>query len=176
MKTQLKELLFDRVAAPVDAPFEALLVVVDGLHLCAIDFAGFEQRMHRLLARRYQSYRLLETRNPVGATDRLQAYLDGDIHAIDVLPVKTGGTDFQAAAWQALRSIAPGSTATYSEQAARVGRPAAVRAIGAANGQNPIAIVLPCHRVLGANGSLTGYAGGLAAKQWLLRHELAHYR
>jgi len=72
-----------------------------------------------------------------------------------------------------LRQIAPGSTATYGEQAARIGRPAAVRAIGAANGQNPIAIVLPCHRVLGANGSLTGYAGGLAAKEWLLAHEAA---
>ncbi len=175
MKTETRELLFDRVAAPAGAPFEALLVVVDGLHLCALDFAGFEQRMHRLLARRYPAYRLVEAANPAGATDRLQAYLEGDIRAVDALPVKTGGTIFQAAAWQALRQIAPGSTATYGEQAARVGRPAAVRAIGAANGQNPIAVVLPCHRVVGANGSLTGYAGGLAAKQWLLRHELAHH-
>ena len=173
MKTDAHELLFDRVAAPFGAPFEAFLVVVDGLHVCALDYTGFEQRMHRLLARRYPAYRLVESRNPLGATDCLQAYLDGNIRAVDALPVKTGGTEFQVAAWQALRQIAPGSTATYGEQAARIGRPAAVRAIGAANGQNPIAIVLPCHRVLGANGSLTGYAGGLAAKQWLLAHEAA---
>lgn len=176
MKPQCHELLFDRIAAPAGAPFEALLVVVDGLHLCALDFAGYEQRMHRLLARRYPSYRLVETRNPQGAAACLEAYLAGDMRAVDAVPVKTGGTEFQAAAWQALREIAPGTTATYGEQAARIGRPAAVRAIGAANGQNPIAVVLPCHRVVGANGSLTGYAGGLAAKQWLLAHELAYHR
>ncbi len=175
MKTETRQLLFDHAAAPVGAPFEALLVVVDGQHVCALDFAGYEQRMHRLLVRRYRSYRLVESPNPLGATDCLKAYLAGDVRAIDALPVKTGGTDFQAAAWQALRRIAPGTTATYGEQAARIGRPAAVRAIGAANGQNPIAVVLPCHRVVGANGSLTGYAGGLATKQWLLRHEAAHH-
>ncbi len=174
MKQECRELLFDRVAAPVGAPFEALLLVVDGEHLCALDFAGFEPRMHRLLARRYPSYRLLESSNPLGAADCVKAYLAGDTRAIDALPVKTGGTDFQVAAWQALRRIAPGTTATYGQQAARIGRPAAVRAIGAANGQNPIAVVLPCHRVVGANGSLTGYAGGLATKQWLLRHEIMH--
>lgn len=171
MKTGTLDLRIDRVAAPAGAPFEALLVVVDGEALCALDFAGFEQRMHRLLKRRYPAYRLVEAANPAGATDCLKAYFEGDIRAVDALPVKTGGTEFQAAAWQALRQIAPGSTATYGEQAARVGRPTAVRAIGAANGQNPIAVVLPCHRVVGANGSLTGYAGGLAAKQWLLAHE-----
>ena len=175
MKQDCHELLFDRIAAPAGAPFEALMMVVDGWHLCALDFAGFEPRMYRLLARRYLSYRLLESRNPAGVTDCVQAYLAGDVRAIDTLPVKTGGTDFQAAAWQALRRIAPGTTATYGEQAARIGRPAAVRAIGAANGQNPIAVVLPCPRVVGANGSLTGYAGGLATKQWLLRHEVMHH-
>ena len=117
MKQDCRELLFDRVAAPVGAPFEALLLVVDGQHLCALDFAGFEPRMHRLLARRYPCYRLRESRNPLGAADCLKAYLTGDMRAIDALPVKTGGTDFQAAAWQALRRIAPGTTALKGKAA-----------------------------------------------------------
>jgi O-6-methylguanine DNA methyltransferase len=109
-------------------------------------------------------------------TVRMQAYFEGELDAFRGLEVRTGGTAFQSAAWLALRGIPAGRTATYREQAARVGRPAAVRAIGAANGQNPLAIVLPCHRVVGSNGALTGYAGGLATKQWLLAHEARHAR
>lgn len=170
----MQELLFDRVAAPPQAPFRQILVVVDGAFLCALDFAGFEERMHRLLARRYASYRLREMRNPHNVSDRMRAYFAGELSACDEIAVKTGGTAFQSAAWLALRTIPKGSTATYQEQARRLGRPAAVRAVGAANGQNPLAIVLPCHRVIGSNGALTGYAGGLAAKEWLLAHEVRH--
>lgn len=168
------ELLIDRVAAPAGAPFEAVHVVVDDGQVCAVDFAGFEERMRRLLDRRYPRYRLTPSTNPAGATQRLKDYLDGDMSTLDALPVTTGGTPFQAAAWRALRGIPVGRTASYAEQAARIGRPGAARAIGAANGQNPVAIVLPCHRVVGANGSLTGYAGGMATKEWLLKHESAH--
>ena len=173
MKEDTQDLFFDSVEAPAGAPFRGLTVVADGVELCAVDFFGYEERMHRLLARRYAGYRLVKMPNPAGATDRLRAYLSGEIGALDALAVKTGGTPFQSAAWLALRRIPSGTTATYGEQAARIGRPAAVRAIGAANGQNPIALVLPCHRVIGADGGMTGYAGGLATKRWLLAHEAA---
>ena len=171
MTTTTHLLHIEHVEAPQGAPFGAVHVVTDGDLVCSVDFAGFEERMHRLLARRYSRYRLVEPCAPGHAANSLRAYLDGNLGATAHLGVRTGGTEFQAAAWLALRSIPAGATATYREQAARIGRPAAVRAIGAANGQNPLAIVLPCHRVVGADGSLTGYAGGLATKQWLLLHE-----
>lgn len=89
------------------------------------------------------------------------------------LPLDLHGTPFQRAVWQALTSIAPGSTCSYADIARRIGRPNAVRAVGTANGANPVAIVVPCHRVIGADGRLAGYAGGLDRKAWLLRHEAA---
>ena len=174
MKSEPRVLHIDTITAPSGAPFAAVYVVADDDRLCAVDFAGHEARMQRLLKRRYGTYQLAELRNPCGASARIRAYLDGDVDALDCLNVRTGGTAFQSAAWQALRAIPAGTTATYREQAERLGRPRAVRAVGAANGQNPLAIVLPCHRVVGANGSLTGYAGGLATKDWLLRHEAMH--
>ena len=102
---------------------------------------------------------------------RLRAYFGGDRHAIDAIVVEPAGTPFQRLAWLALRGIPPGSTVTYRALAERIGRPAAVRAVGAANGANPIPIVLPCHRVVGSSGGLVGYGGGLDGKKWLLIHE-----
>jgi methylated-DNA-[protein]-cysteine S-methyltransferase len=166
-------LLLDRIAGPSDAPFEEVWIAVDGDKLVALDFNGFEARMRRLLAKRYARVTFSEKSDPCGFSGRLQRYFEGELDALNDIPVDTGGTTFQQAAWQALRSIPAGTMATYGEQAARVGRPRAVRAIGAANGRNPVAIVVPCHRVVGANGALTGYAGGVATKRWLLRHEKA---
>ncbi|HET8842556.1 MAG TPA: methylated-DNA--[protein]-cysteine S-methyltransferase, partial [Ktedonobacteraceae bacterium] len=103
----------------------------------------------------------------------LRAYLAGDPRSLDAIPVDTGGTAFQQQVWSALRSIPLGTTTTYGELAASLGKPKAYRAVGATNALNPIAIVLPCHRVVGADASLTGYAGGLHRKDWLLRHERA---
>ncbi|MBL8385188.1 MAG: methylated-DNA--[protein]-cysteine S-methyltransferase [Burkholderiales bacterium] len=174
MKSSSHELVIDRVAAPDGAPFGAVHVVAGPAGVCAIDFAGCEARMHRLLARRFGGVRLVDGPDPCGASTRLRAYFDGALEALDDLAVDPGGTAFQAAAWRALRAIPAGQTASYRQQAARIGRPAAVRAIGAANGNNPIAIALPCHRVVGSDGALTGYAGGLAAKRWLLDHEARH--
>jgi methylated-DNA-[protein]-cysteine S-methyltransferase len=168
---QETELLFDRVAAPQAAPFKAVLFVVDGGKLCAVDFAGYEARMDKLLKRRYGSYRLIPAQNPQGYGDRIAAYLAGRLDAINDLPVSLGGTAFQQSAWLALRTIPAGQTASYAAQAVRIGKPQAARAIGAANGQNPVAIVLPCHRVIGSGGGLTGFGGGIATKAWLLRHE-----
>jgi methylated-DNA-[protein]-cysteine S-methyltransferase len=101
----------------------------------------------------------------------MKNYFAGDLGAIDKLPVKTAGTPFQRAVWNALREIPRGATESYGQLAERIGRPTAVRAVGLANGSNPIGIVVPCHRVIGANGSLTGYGGGMERKRWLLDHE-----
>ena len=95
----------------------------------------------------------------------------GELHALDALPVATGGSAFQRRVWRALRDIPPGTTISYAELALRVERPSAFRAVGLANGANPIGIVVPCHRVIGSDGSLTGYGGGLERKRWLLAHE-----
>lgn len=104
---------------------------------------------------------------------QLAEYFAGTRTEFD-LPLHPSGTDFQLKAWQALHEIPYGTTASYGQQAVRIGSPTAFRAVGLANGQNPISIIVPCHRVVGANGSLTGYGGGLDAKRWLLEHEAAH--
>ena len=104
------------------------------------------------------------------AITQLQEYCDGSRRDFD-LPLDLQGTEFQVAAWRALADIPYGHTASYGQQAASIGRPKAVRAIGGANGRNPVAIVLPCHRIVGADGSLTGFGGGIAVKKWLLDHE-----
>ncbi|WFF43018.1 methylated-DNA--[protein]-cysteine S-methyltransferase [Salinicola endophyticus] len=101
---------------------------------------------------------------------QLDAYFAGELTHFD-LPLAPAGTDFQRQVWQALTRIGFGETRSYAEQAQAIGRPSATRAVGAANGRNPLAIVVPCHRVIGANGRLTGYAGGLERKRWLLAHE-----
>jgi methylated-DNA-[protein]-cysteine S-methyltransferase len=110
-------------------------------------------------------------RSIILATSRIRDYFSGDHHAIDSIPVNAGGTPFQQQVWHALRAIPSGTTMTYGALALQLGRPTASRAVGAANGANPIGIVVPCHRVIGANTSLTGYARGLERKTWLLRHE-----
>jgi methylated-DNA-[protein]-cysteine S-methyltransferase len=109
--------------------------------------------------------------DPHGLTGAIARYFAGELRAIDVLPVATAGTPFQREVWSALRKIPCGTTISYGRLAADLGRPAAVRAVGLANGSNPIGVVVPCHRVIGANGSLTGYGGGIERKRWLLDHE-----
>jgi methylated-DNA-[protein]-cysteine S-methyltransferase len=110
--------------------------------------------------------------DPLGATSRLRAYFDGDLDAIERLPARAAaGSPFQRRVWEELRRIPRGTTRSYGEVAARIGRPGAGRAVGMANHRNPLGVVVPCHRVVGADGSLTGYAGGLQRKRWLLIHE-----
>ena len=104
------------------------------------------------------------------ALSQLREYMAGTRREFD-LPLVLEGTEFQVAAWRALARVPYGTTASYATQAASIGRPTATRAVGAANGRNPVAIVLPCHRIVGADGSLTGFAGGLETKRWLLAHE-----
>ena len=162
--------------AEVASPLGFLLVVhdADG-KLRALDFEGYAPRMHRLLRLHYgevgRDFMLIEGEAPAASRAALAAYFGGDLSALDLLPVQTNGTAFQREVWSALRRIPAGRTLSYGELAAQIGRPKAVRAVGLANGANPIGIVVPCHRVIGANASLTGYAGGIERKRWLLRHE-----
>jgi len=149
-----------------------VLAARDG-RLCAVDFGDGEARMMESLEARYGAIDLAPTDDPFGFSGAIRAYLSGDLRAIDLIPIDPGGTVFQNQVWAALRRIAPGRTLSYSEVARMVGRPAAVRAVGAANGRNPISIVVPCHRLIGKDGSLTGYGGGLHRKRWLLAHEMA---
>ena len=161
------ELQIDRVKSPIGT----VLLVADGTFLVSLDFEDYETRLHALLAKRYGSYRLTATPDPLDASRRLEAYFAGDVAALDQIPVETGGTAFQRAVWLGLRRIACGTVTSYGELASALGRPKASRAVGYANSLNPVAIVLPCHRVIGRDRSLTGYAGGLERKRWLLAHE-----
>lgn len=162
------QLIFSRYQAPA---FELLLVTdADGI-LRALDFSDFEERMYRLLARHYGRYQLVDDVAPAPVTAALDAYFAGDLTAFDTLPVATAGTEFQKSVWAALRRIPAGKTQGYGALAAQLGKPGAARAVGLANGMNPIGIVVPCHRVIGASGALTGYAGGVERKRWLLAHE-----
>ncbi len=142
-------------------------------YLRAADWSDYDERMHRLLARHYGKNRVTLIPSPpsYALASVIAAYFDGDLRAIDCLPTATEGTSFQKRVWDALREIPAGQTLSYSELAKQIGQPKAVRAVGLANGANPIGIVVPCHRVIGADGSLTGYGGGLERKRWLLQHE-----
>lgn len=160
-------LLIDKI----DSEIGEILVVSDGESLTSLDFSGYEPRMMKLLEKRYGSVNLIEKKNPQGFSDRIRAYLNGDYNSLDDIPVKTGGTPFQQQVWLALRTIPLGTVISYGELAAKLGKPTAYRAVGMTNSLNPVAIVLPCHRVIGTKASLTGYAGGLERKHWLLQHE-----
>jgi methylated-DNA-[protein]-cysteine S-methyltransferase len=151
---------------------EALLITDPEGNLRTLDFRDYEPRMRRLLRLQYgKDMTLADGPAPKPLLRAMAAYFDGDIGALDTITCATGGTPFQRSVWKALRKIPAGKTTSYGALARRIGRPAAMRAVGAANGANPIAIVVPCHRVIGTDGSLTGYGGGLGRKRWLLKHE-----
>jgi methylated-DNA-[protein]-cysteine S-methyltransferase len=168
-------LFVDRLQTPIG---ELLIIADRAGNLRTIDWTDHEARMRQLLDRYYGpqesksgGYTLTPARDPGGLTTAMRAYFQGDIGVIERLPVETTGTPFQKSVWRALRKIRRGKTISYAELARRIGRPEAVRAAGLANGQNPISIVVPCHRVIGSDGTLTGYGGGLPRKKWLLEHE-----
>lgn len=161
------KLYVDRMPSPIGN----LFLVWEDEVLRALDFGDYEERFERLLRVHYGVAHPEPARAPAAIRGALEAYFDGDLTAIERVPVRTNGTPFQLQVWQALRSIPAGRTSSYGELAARIGRPGACRAVGLANGSNPIAVVVPCHRVIGANGTLTGYGGGIERKRWLLAHE-----
>ena len=157
-------------------PLGTLVVLTDADdRVRAVDWTDYRDRMQRLLRLHYgwdgEAMPRRAQRSTAGRA--LEAYFDGELHAIDRVPTATGGTEFQRTVWRALRDIPVGETRSYGQLAAAIGHPSAVRAVGLANGANPIGIVVPCHRVIGANGSLTGYGGGLERKRWLLEYERA---
>ncbi len=153
------------------SPIGTLLAVSDSDHLHAVEFGDYETRLRTLLKRRLGAAALIEGEDPLGVESAFRRYFKGDLLALDGVPVAFTGTPFQSQIWLSLQEIPAGKTVTYAALAALVGNNGAARAVGFAVGQNPIAVVVPCHRVLGTSGALTGYAGGIARKRWLLNHE-----
>jgi methylated-DNA-[protein]-cysteine S-methyltransferase len=170
---QPERLILERLPTPIG---EGLIVTDETGVLRAFNWAEYEAAMRRGLEAHYGHVPLQEGRTPGTVRRAFEAYFAGDVRALEGLAWATGGTDFQRSVWTALCTIPAGETVSYQELARRIGNPRAVRAVGLANGQNPIAIMAPCHRVIGADRSLTGYGGGLDRKRWLLRHEGAAFK
>ena len=165
----------ERLKTPIG---QMLIVTEREENVRAVDWTDCQERLHRLSRIHYgqQSFTIEQSQSSSKAAAALDLYFQGELAAIDELTVKTGGTPFQSDVWSALRSIPCGTTTSYAAVANRIDRAAAIRAVGAANGSNPVGVVVPCHRVIGSYGSLTGYAGGMERKKWLLRHERVHDR
>lgn len=161
------KLFLDRIPSPIGT----MVLVTDDRVVRALDFEDYEPRMHRLLRVHYGPCELELQRERLGVRAAFDTYFAGGVRALDGIPVETNGTAFQRAVWQELRRIAPGTTMSYGGLALRLGAENGSRAVGSANGSNPIGIIVPCHRVIGSDGSLTGYAGGVSRKAWLLLHE-----
>jgi methylated-DNA-[protein]-cysteine S-methyltransferase len=160
----------DRIATPIGP---LLIVTGDAQRLRGIEWEDHRPRLEKLLCRYYgaEDFALREAPQPAPARRALQAYFEGELDAVAALETAQAGTDFQRLVWAGLRRIPAGETLSYGELAAKLGRPTASRAVGLANGANPVPIVVPCHRVIGAGGSLTGFGSGLPRKRWLLDHE-----
>jgi O-6-methylguanine DNA methyltransferase len=137
---------------------------------------GMEHPVAKHLARHVGAFTVREVADAAGAATRLQRYFAGDVTALNEQPVRMLGTPFQCDVWSALRAIPAGETRSYAALAGTIHKPDAVRAVAAANGANPVAVFVPCHRVIAADGRLWGYGGGLPMKQWLLRHEGATFK
>lgn len=175
----------------IATPLGELEIITDNQgQLRALEWADFHPRLLQLLVRHYgpdhslhpsatlvaksaakPGFSLHQDNVEQSIRQRIQDYFAGDLAAIDALPVATAGTEFQRTVWKMLRAIPCGQIMTYGQMAAQLGNPGASRAVGLANGSNPISVVVPCHRVIGSNGTLTGYAGGVERKKWLLMHE-----
>jgi O-6-methylguanine DNA methyltransferase len=163
--------------ATLETPIGPILIATDDDgRLRAVDFWANEAGLTRLLQRQYGEVAIGTGQSPAPIRRAFEDYFAGDIRALDAVPVETVGPVFHRKVWAALRRIPAGETRSYGEIAREIGEPGAARAVGMANGQNPVPIVVPCHRVIGADGSLTGFGGGLPRKRWLLRHEGAAFK
>ena len=158
----------DRLQTPIGT---ALLVTDAAGVLRAFDWEDHASRVNELLRLQYGAVILQDARAPQATRAALSAYFKGDLAAANTIKWRVAGTPFQRRVWTALSRIPPGTTMTYGALAAQLGMPKALRAVGHANGSNPLSVVVPCHRLIGANGSLVKYGGGLDRKRWLLRHE-----
>jgi methylated-DNA-[protein]-cysteine S-methyltransferase len=158
----------DRLATPIGI---ALLVTDADGALRALDWEDYEHRMRELLRLHYGAVDLRKHAAPAAMKAALSDYFDGDLRQLSAIAWRIAGTPFQQKVWTALAKIPAGTTMSYGALAAKIDVPKAIRAVGHANGSNPISVVLPCHRLIGADGSLVKYGGGLERKRWLLRHE-----
>jgi len=166
-----RKFFIDRMTTPLGTA----ILIADGAGTLRVHcWEDQPEDWRKLFQRRYGDIELVACSDQFRHVATLQRYYDGDISALDAIPVAFAGTPFQTRVWNALRTIAGGTTLSYGALAKRIGAPAAVRAVGLANGSNPIGVVVPCHRVIGSDGSLTGSGGGLARKRWLLEHEARH--
>lgn len=167
--TRAEKLSFAEIPS---TPVGALRLAAAGDRLCAVAFdcgrAGFERHLSRYFG---DAPRAGASAFPIRILDAFEAYFGGERAALDHLQTDIRGTAFQCAVWRRLRDVPPGVTETYGALARRIGKPRASRAVGLANGANPIPLAVPCHRIIGADGSLTGFGGGVDRKLWLLRHE-----
>jgi methylated-DNA-[protein]-cysteine S-methyltransferase len=160
--------------ATIDSPVGPLTLAARDGRVCVLHFnaaANDEAVVTTTLHRHYPGETIERQGDPAGAVSAVTAYFGGTLHALDAIEVELNGTAFQKRVWEALRHVPTGSTSTYAALARSIGAAAAVRAVGAANGANPVAVIVPCHRIIGTNGTLTGYGGGLERKRWLLEHE-----
>ncbi len=158
-------------SAVYPSPIGDIQILVEGERLIFLDFADNTDRIEKLMHKRYGIFEMMDSENPAMMSDRLERYFNGDWSAFDGLDVDTGGTDFQQSVWKGLRAIPTGQSISYDQLARDIGNPNAIRAAASANANNPVSIVIPCHRVIGKNGAMRGYAGGIERKVWLLRHE-----
>jgi len=170
---EVLKLFLDRIETPIG---EMLLTTDAAGKVRSLDWNDYESRMATLLDRYYGKgrYTLEPAQNTQALREIMARYFAGDVTAIDEIPTEATGTAFQKSVWTELRNIPVGTSSSYGTLAKRSERPKAVRAVGLANGSNPIGLIAPCHRVIGSNGSLTGYGGGLPRKKWLLDHERMH--
>jgi methylated-DNA-[protein]-cysteine S-methyltransferase len=166
------QLLLSRLESPLG---DLLLVTDTEGNIRVLDFATHEAHLHQGLRVHYGSATLTDALVPQQSTQAIARYFSGELGAIDSLPTATAGSALQRKVWAALRRIPVGTTTTYGKLARLLGfdDPRAAIEVGAANGANPIAIIVPCHRVIASNGELKGYAWGLHRKRWLLEHEKA---
>ncbi len=163
-----KALSVDLLPSPIG---QVLLFTDEDGFLRALHWEDFRDRFTAQVQRFYPDVPIEPGAAPEQVRSPLTDYFAGGLERLAQTPWRIHGTDFQRTVWTALHDIAPGETRTYAGQAALIGKPAAIRAVGAANGANPISLVLPCHRVIGTGGALTGYGGSLPRKAWLLKHE-----
>ena len=163
----MNKILSDRFETPLGP---MVLMARDGV-LLLLEFEDATDRVAREMKLRFGGTDHQPTDDPFGLSSRMRAYFGGDLKAIEGIETDGGGTDFQRRVWAELKRIPCGVTMSYGDLAARLGDRNAMRAVGLANGRNPIAVVVPCHRVIGADGSMTGYGGGVDRKIWLLKHE-----
>ncbi len=165
-------ILSDRIETPIGT----MVLMAREATLLLLEFDDATERVAREMTQRFGALDVQPADDPFGLSSRVRAYFAGELTAIEGIETDGGGTEFQRRVWAELKRIPCGVTISYGELARRLGDKNAMRAVGLANGRNPISIVVPCHRVIGADGSMTGYGGGLDRKVWLLGHEGARMR